>query len=103
MASFVFSGELDLVCPLLLALVVAAWTFYVHGFPSLRVFKKKTRAALHERVSVHDKRTTRHDNPETQITDKRSRLLEGPGIIAEYHPEYHEYNLNLPLKPQYQQ
>jgi hypothetical protein len=43
--------------------------FKMYGFPSLCVF---TRTVLHERASVHDKRTTIHDNPVTQITtDKR--------------------------------
>ena len=42
--------------------------FKMHGFSSLCVF---TRTVLHERASVHDKRTTRHDNPVTQMTDKR--------------------------------
>ena len=51
----------------------------IHGFPSLCVF---TRTVLHERASVHDKRTTGHDNPVSQNNDgqkgARSRLLEGP-------------------------
>ena len=46
----------------------STWRFKLHGFPSLCVL---TRTVLHERASVHDKRTTRHDNPVTQMTDKR--------------------------------